>query len=123
VLLLLLLQIMHLKNEVRTTLADYKSPTAVYVKGERCWNVETNVDIALPCATQVGTNRGSAGRIAPSPPPTWCILRSHNCAPLPSLPAKASTNVLSRLPESACSLQHGCSPSFHDSMRCTRTLP
>jgi hypothetical protein len=55
VLLLLLppLQIMHLKNEVRTTLADYKSPTAVYVKGERCWAVDTHVDIALPCATQV----------------------------------------------------------------------
>lgn len=43
---------MHLKNEVRTTLADYKSPTGVYVRGERCWNVETQVDIALPCATQ-----------------------------------------------------------------------
>jgi hypothetical protein len=46
-------QIMHLKNEVRTTLAEYKSPTGVYVKGERCWNVDTHVDIALPCATQV----------------------------------------------------------------------
>jgi len=46
---------MHLKNEVRTTLADYQSPTSVYVRGERCWKVETQADIALPCATQVGT--------------------------------------------------------------------
>lgn len=45
-------QVMSIKNEQRTTLAAYSSPTGVYVPGQRCWNADTTADIALPCATQ-----------------------------------------------------------------------
>lgn len=57
-------QIMHLKNEVRTNLSAYSSPTGVYVKGERCWNVETTADIALPCATQNEVHLSDAKSLA-----------------------------------------------------------
>lgn len=46
-------QVMDIKNVKRTSLKAYSSPTGVYVPGERCWNVDTKADIALPCATQV----------------------------------------------------------------------
>lgn len=54
-----LLQVMHIKNVERTTLAAYKSPTGKYVPKERCWNADCKADVALPCATQVGS-RGSS---------------------------------------------------------------
>eukprot|EP00879_Flechtneria_rotunda_P016863 GHRR01017652.1.p1 GENE.GHRR01017652.1~~GHRR01017652.1.p1 ORF type:complete len:365 (+),score=119.59 GHRR01017652.1:657-1751(+) len=45
-------QVMHIKNVVRGSLKDYKSSTGKFVAGQRCWNVDTKADIALPCATQ-----------------------------------------------------------------------
>eukprot|EP00775_Hariotina_reticulata_P008754 gene8754-8933_t len=45
-------QVMHIKNVARTSLKAYSSPTGTFVPGERCWNVDSKADIALPCATQ-----------------------------------------------------------------------
>lgn len=47
------LQVMHIKNVLRKSLAAYSSPTAQYVPGQRCWNADCKADVALPCATQV----------------------------------------------------------------------
>jgi glutamate dehydrogenase/leucine dehydrogenase len=52
-LLLLLSQVMDIKNVQRLSLAAYKSPTGKYVPKERCWNADCKADVALPCATQV----------------------------------------------------------------------
>jgi len=60
--LVVLLQVMHIKNVERTSLAAYKSPTGKYVPKERCWNADCKADVALPCATQVGSTGSSSHR-------------------------------------------------------------
>jgi glutamate dehydrogenase (NADP+) len=47
-------QVAAIKSQHGTTLADYKSPTAVYVDGShrKPWELDTPIDMAFPCATQ-----------------------------------------------------------------------
>jgi hypothetical protein len=47
------MQIMALKSSHDGKLSDYQSPTAVYVVGKKPWEIDTKIDMAYPCATQV----------------------------------------------------------------------
>lgn len=55
-----LAHVMEIKNELRGRISDYliKYPNAVYVEGQRPWEVKC--DVALPCATQNELNEEEA---------------------------------------------------------------
>lgn len=45
---------MQIKSRHDGRLSDFKSPTAKYMEGQKPWHIDTPIDMAFPCATQVG---------------------------------------------------------------------
>ncbi len=60
----LLEKVMELKNVKRGRISELASEAGVeFVSGERSWHVDTNIDIALPCATQNELNGDDAANL------------------------------------------------------------
>ncbi len=54
---------MVLKWEKYGRLSDFKSPTVVYMPGQKPWDIDVQADIAYPCATQNEIDEADAKKL------------------------------------------------------------
>lgn len=107
-----LARLMHIKNVLKGRVKDYcdVSSSAQYYEGKRPWGINTNIDMAFPCATQNELDENDATQLAasgcrivveganmPTTPEGIQVLKSANIVLCPAKAANAGGVAVSGL--------------------------